>query len=115
MEKHEELVKVYKTEMFNGSYCDLRKKNIILNTIRVLEIVDSRIKVEVPFDIKVAGENAFRIIPASSCNKFFIGYCYLEMGTKIIIKSNDISSYKQENGDYVFFLDSKGSILNKNS
>ena len=115
MEKHEELVKVYETEMFNGSYCDLRKKNIILNTIRVLEIVDSRIKVEVPFDIKVAGENVFRIIPASSCNKFFIGYCCLEMGTKITIKSNDISNYKQENGDYVFFFDSKGSISNKNS
>ena len=115
MEKHEESVKVYETEVFNGSYCDLRKKNIILNTIRVLEIVDSRIKVEVPFDIKVAGENVFRIIPASSCNKFFIGYCCLEMGTKITIKSNDISNYKQENGDYVFFLDNKGSILNKNS
>ena len=115
MEKHEELIKVYETEMFNGSYCDLRKKNIILNTIRVLEVVDSCFKVEVPFDIKVAGENAFRIIPASSCNKFFMEYCCLEMGAKITIKSNDIFNYKQENGDYVFFLDSKVSILNKNS
>lgn len=81
MEKHEELVKIPRMESFNGAYFDLRKKNIILDSIGVIEVIGSYFGNEVPFDIKVAGENAFRIIPGSSCDKFLIKYDCLELAT----------------------------------
>ena len=112
MEKTEDLVRIPRMEFFNGAYFDLHKKNIILDSIRVLEVIDSCFGNAVPFDIKVAGKEAFRIIPSSPRNKFLMKYDYLESATKITIKSAELPKFKQKNGDYTIFINSKGNILN---
>lgn len=55
------------------NYYDLKQKNIILNSIRVTMHTLKNI----PFDILVAGDNAFCIVPSISDEKFFVKYEYI--------------------------------------
>ncbi len=55
------------------NYYDLKQKDIILNSIRVITHTLKKI----PFDILVAGDNAFRIVPSISDEKFFVKYEYI--------------------------------------
>ena len=55
------------------NYYDLKQKNIILNSIRVT----THTLKNIPFDILVAGDNAFRIVPSISDEKFFVKYKYI--------------------------------------
>lgn len=55
------------------NYYDLKQKDIILNSIRVT----THTLKNIPFDILVAGDNAFRIVPSISDEKFFVKYEYI--------------------------------------
>ena len=65
-----------------------------LNTIQVYEIGDEELGRRVPFDIQVAGEDKYRIVPNSSNYEFFIAYYCLVKTKKIVIKAEDIPRYK---------------------
>lgn len=56
------------------NYYDLKQENIILNSIRVTM---NTLEYNIPFDILIAGENVFRIIPSVAGEKFFVKYEYI--------------------------------------
>lgn len=56
------------------NYYDLKQENIILNSIRV---TINTLEHNIPFDILVAGDNAFRIIPSILGERCFIKYEYM--------------------------------------
>ena len=65
--------KITHIEQFENYY-DLKQENIILNSIRVKT---ATLKHNICFDILVAGENAFRIIPSMLGERCFIKYEYI--------------------------------------
>lgn len=56
------------------NYYDLKQENIILNSIRV---TINTLEHNIPFDILVAGDNAFRIVPSILSERCFIKYEYI--------------------------------------
>ena len=71
------MIKHYITDIFED-YFYFGHKNIILDSIRVILLDDNgQFKSFIPFDIQVAGENAFRIVPSISDGKFSAMYEYI--------------------------------------
>ena len=106
MKKEKGLFKVPYMEVFHGKYFDLKKKDIILNSIKVHELRSERdLGNKVCFDIQVAGEDGFRIVPDSSCNKFFIKYDRMVNCYKINVTPDDLPHYKNPDGSYSFYFD----------
>lgn len=105
MKKEKGLFKVPRMEMFTGKYFDLYKKDIILDSIEVNEINGNNLGNKVCFDIKVADENTFRIVPNSSCDEFFITYSCMVNCYKINVTPDDLPNYKNPEGSYSFYFD----------
>lgn len=106
MKKEKGLFKVPYMEVFYGKYFDLKKKDIILNSIVVHELRSERdLGNKVCFDIQVAGEDGFRIVPGSSCNKFFIKYDRMVNCYKINVTPDDLPHYKNPDENYSFYFD----------
>ena len=100
-----ELVKVYKTKEFVGDSFILKDKDIILNSIRIQKNNDCNIKEYVCFDIQVGGENEYQIIINNLPGTYIIGYECVVEGYKLKISADDISKYKDKNGDYTICFD----------
>ena len=105
MKKEKGLFKVPRMEMFTGKYFDLYKKDIVLDSIKVNEINGNNLGNRVCFDIQVAGDDAFRIVPNSSCDKFFIVYDRMVNCYKINVTPDDLPDYKNSDGSYSFYFD----------
>ena len=106
MKKEKGLFKVPYMEIFTGKYFDLNKKDVILDSIKVHEVrSESDFGNKVCFDIHVAGENAFRIVPESSCDKFLIRYDRMVNCYKINVTPDDLPDYKNSDGSYSFYFD----------
>ena len=106
MKKEKGLFKVPYMEVFHEKYFDLKKKDIILNSIVVHELRSERdLGNKVCFDIQVAGEDGFRIVPDSSCNEFFIRYDRMVNCYKINVTPDDLPHYKNPDGNYSFYFD----------
>lgn len=105
MKKEKGLFKVPCMEIFTGEYFDLYKKDIILDSIKVNEINGKNLGNKVCFDIQAAGDDAFRIIPDSSCDKFFIVYNRMVNCYKINVAPDELPDYKNSDGDYSFYFD----------
>ena len=106
MNKEKGLFKVPYMEVFHEKYFDLKKKDIILDSIVVHELRSERdLGNKVCFDIQVAGEDGFRIVPDSSCNEFFIRYDRMVNCYKINVTPDDLPHYKNPDGNYSFYFD----------
>lgn len=106
MKKEKGLFKVPYMEVFHEKYFDLKKKDIILDSIVVHELRSERdLGNKVCFDIQVAGEDGFRIVPDSSCNEFFIRYDRMVNCYKINVTPDDLPHYKNPDGNYSFYFD----------
>lgn len=106
MKKEKGFFKVPYMKVFTGKYFDLKKKDIILNSIVVHELrSETDLGNKVCFDIQVAGEDGFRIVPDSSCNKFFIRYDRMVNCYKINVTPDDLPHYKNPDGNYSFYFD----------
>ena len=105
MKKEKGLFKIPRMETFTGKYFDLYKKDIVLDSIKVNEINGNNLGNRVCFDIQVAGDDAFRIVPNSSCDKFFIVYDRMVNCYKINVTPDDLPDYKNSDGSYSFYFD----------
>lgn len=106
MKKEKGLFKVPYMEVFHEKYFDLKKKDIILDSIVVHELrSETNLGNKVCFDIQVAGEDGFRIVPDSSCNEFFIRYDRMVNCYKINVTPDDLPHYKNPDGNYSFYFD----------
>lgn len=106
MKKEKGLFKVPYMEVFHEKYLDLKKKDIILDSIVVHELrSETNLGNKVCFDIQVAGEDGFRIVPDSSCNEFFIRYDRMVNCYKINVTPDDLPHYKNPDGNYSFYFD----------
>lgn len=112
MTNTKEITRLLMRHYFKGRYFDLYKDDVILNTIQVYEIRDEELGRQVPFDIQVAGEDEYRIVPNSSNYEFFIAYYCLVKTRKIVIKAEDIPRYKNMNVSMSISFDKNGTIIN---
>lgn len=71
------MIKHYISDNFDDDFY-FEHKNVILDSVRVILLDDNgQFKSFIPFDIQVAGDNAFRIVPSILDGEFSAMYDYI--------------------------------------
>lgn len=106
-----EFIKIPTMEISTEQHYDLKKDDIILNSIQVYKIHGSCLGEKIPFDIKMI-DNKMCIIPLVIDDKYMITYDRFVKAKEITVKAEDAPKYKFDNNNYIFCFDCKGNLLN---